>query len=376
MRLVATAITCAVLSFGTALLHLNWLPAPAAAETAENVPSSSAPPRVAPLLGGTAVPLTSTAIALVEFAEGSCSGVLVSPRLVLTTAHCLIDDFGVPLTKHSVVVGSVTRQVIKGYVHPFYVPWDPVLSSLPYDLGLLELSEPVTTVAPLPVLHGLPLARGAVLTVYGYGTNESSDTNISLLDDSRVASVKVSAVNDLALFTSHTSSGASICSGDSGGPAIYSVSGTLAVAGISAAGSNLDIFGRCEQGGAGDSIFVNLQSASSTAFLQRFTDIALIDGARVQLQTAVLQLAGTMTAAYYERSISRLRKKLESASSSLKRASKGADPSTMPFLWAAQAEVAAARKERKIAAARTRIVTALGYLATVLKSSAFVAGPQ
>ena len=329
-------------------------------------PLARAEDRTAPLLGGTALSLSSTAVALISFAEGSCTGVLVAPSLILTTSHCIVDDAGVPFTKQEVIVGSTTRSVVRGYVHPMYVPWDSVEASVPFDIGVLELSAPVTSVAPIPVLQGFPLARGSLLTVYGYGFNETSDVSATILDDGRVAMVKVNTVQEGSMTAEHVSSGASICAGDSGGPAVYSAGAIVAVAGISVAGTNFEVFGRCILAGRGQSIFTNLQSAAARSFLAEFPEIARIDGARLQLLSGVQQVATAITAAYYERSLSKLRRKVESAGKTLQRLSKPTDKSAFPFLWAASYELTAARKERKTAAARQRIVNALTHLATVL----------
>ena len=210
-------------------------------------------------------------VALISTPDYSCSGALVGQRAILTAAHCIVE--GPTASQFNVYVGRQWYQVQSTWYQSKFNPREAASQSARYDLGMLILTKPVTAINPLPILRGRRLKRGAQITISGYGTNEdSNDPNRSLIDNLKVGMARVMRADGRVLLSTSISNGASTCAGDSGGPASVSYGrSSIALAGIVSAGVNtVSDDNRCELRGDGSSIYVDLQSPSSKAFLRAF----------------------------------------------------------------------------------------------------------
>jgi hypothetical protein len=156
---------------------------------------------------------------------GSCTGTIVTPRAVLTAAHCLDEDvLGV-----NVWLGSGPEFVAASFVHfPGYKFNQPGLP----DVGVIFMGEdlPRTPVSILTSRDGLV---GETAIIAGYGRDENNVT-VSL----RAGSTTLSAVNSSTLQAQYAPPSSSVCSGDSGGPIMLEQSGRWAIAGITSATSS------------------------------------------------------------------------------------------------------------------------------------------
>jgi hypothetical protein len=168
--------------------------------------------------GGTA----SVALLLLKDKDGktfgSCSGSVISSTAVLTAAHCLHDTGSV-----TVAFGSREIQAASFSYSPDYDP--NRLDSI--DVGVViapsALNQPV-----VPILSSRDANVGETAVIAGYGQSGLASAGDTL----RAGTVTVSKVGPVYLETGAGISGSGACPGDSGGPALVSVNGVWAVAGI------------------------------------------------------------------------------------------------------------------------------------------------
>ena len=163
-----------------------------------------------------------------------CSGTLVTARVVITAAHCLLDDDWealLPVSALEVVVGAVdatmapeaqTYAVSLVWVSPEF-PGDELSDVGLYDehdIGAIVLSRDVTGVTPMPILSAdeveEQLAEGRMLQIAGYGVKDrrGREDNTMLY----VAELPLIERSDRELIAGEPD-GVDTCDGDSGGPA-------------------------------------------------------------------------------------------------------------------------------------------------------------
>jgi len=158
------------------------------------------------------------------FALGACSGTIVTPRAVLTAAHCLDEQVAIV----RVWLGSGAEVHAESFeFHPSYRPD----SATALDVGIVRMAEDLPR-APIPLLTGRDARVGETAILAGWGRDQSS-VGATL----RAGTATISAAGAVFLETQHTTNASSICLGDSGGPLMLQEGGRWAIAGISSAAS-------------------------------------------------------------------------------------------------------------------------------------------
>jgi secreted trypsin-like serine protease len=193
-----------------------WLAASLTACGSEAHGSCSA---VSALLGGETDAADAAVVGVLAGAE-ACTGTLVTPRGVVTAAHCVLgsDSASVVLGERLDNGGRLSAQ---SYAHPAYDP-----QTLDNDVAALVLDVPVTDVAPARVFTG-PIASdfvGDPIRLVGFGTNGAKQQGATT----------IVAVREQDFF--HRANPARVCFGDSGGPAFATFDGVEQLIGIASGG--------------------------------------------------------------------------------------------------------------------------------------------
>ncbi|MFD0276830.1 trypsin-like serine protease, partial [Kitasatospora sp. NPDC127111] len=153
----------------------------------------------------------------------ACTGALVDPYWVITTASCFADDpgqpqslaTGAPKWKTTATIGRTDLTTSAGTT----VEITGLVPRQDRDLVMARLANPVTGIAPLQLATSVP-AAGESLRLPGYGRTKTEWAPLKLhsgtftLDAVKPSGIDITGTN-----------GAAVCKGDTGAPALREVDG-------------------------------------------------------------------------------------------------------------------------------------------------------
>ncbi len=187
---------------------------------------------------------------------GYCTGTMITSNKVITAAHCFDD-----VTSASIQIGDNSNSLrtiyaSTVYIHPDYSNGND--SGDLTDIAIMELDSNAG-LPVLPILLGKDLEDGDIVSVFGYGQDDSGDISSTL----KSGEMKLSDVSSNSVQALYEGPGSNVCFGDSGGPMLATHNGQIALYATTSFGTRND----CKPGDL--TTFVKLQSEDALEFINR-----------------------------------------------------------------------------------------------------------
>lgn len=195
----------------------------------------AAAPAAAVVGGREGGPLARSTLMVLNARGGVCTGIVLSPRSVLTAAHCAAG--GTELRIHWKEGGGEPVLLAPAAValHPEFRSDAVAARQRSVDLALLHLAQPLPgRFAPATLLEGAPPRAGNAIDLAGYGVSREGEArSTGTYRSATLAVVEPYGPGRILLWAADAAgagkrSGPGACQGDSGGPMV-SGDGVVAV---------------------------------------------------------------------------------------------------------------------------------------------------
>lgn len=199
------------------------------------------------IVGGQSV-TSDPAVALLDLGNGLCTGTVISPKVILTAAHCLTGPATAISANFINTVGE-TGDRIEATAYEIKPNT---------DIGAIALSSPAS-MAPIPANpHPLEEALGQAVRIVGFGVTSENGQDSGIKREGTAALDSVPPGGEM--YTTNDPQGT--CYGDSGGPNFMTFDGVEYVAGVTSRGTSI----------CGDGLDIAVRADSHIDWINGFID--------------------------------------------------------------------------------------------------------